>query len=100
MHLHNAWYVAAWSHALLTGRLPARTIVGEPLLPWRTADGQPAAHEDRRVHRQAPHSPGRLEGDALRARDLPTLPLHMDAAWRHGRRIDLAALRSETRTTC
>ena len=65
-HLRNAWYVAAWSHELPAGTLLARTIVGEPLVLWRTADGQVAALEDRCVHRHAPLSRGRLEGDALR----------------------------------
>jgi phenylpropionate dioxygenase-like ring-hydroxylating dioxygenase large terminal subunit len=63
--LLNVWYVAAWSHELQRGTLLARTIVGEPLVLWRTADGKVAALEDRCVHRHAPLSRGRLEGDAL-----------------------------------
>lgn len=65
-HLRNAWYVAAWAHELAAGMLLARTIVGEPLVLWRTAIGEIAALEDRCVHRQAPLSRGRLEGDELR----------------------------------
>lgn len=64
--LRNVWYVAAWSHELQPGTLLARTIVGEPLVLWRTAEGRVAALEDRCVHRHAPLSRGRLEGDALR----------------------------------
>jgi phenylpropionate dioxygenase-like ring-hydroxylating dioxygenase large terminal subunit len=64
--LRNAWYVAGWSHELQTGKLLARKILGEPLVLWRTAGGAIAALEDRCVHRHAPLSRGRLEGDALR----------------------------------
>jgi vanillate O-demethylase monooxygenase subunit len=64
--LRNAWYVAAWSHELQAGQLLARTIIGIPLVLWRTAGGAIAALEDRCVHRHAPLSRGRLEGDALR----------------------------------
>lgn len=64
--LRNAWYVAAWSHELPHGTLLARTMLGEPLVLWRTADGAITALEDRCVHRHAPLSRGRLEGDALR----------------------------------
>ena len=64
--IRNAWYVAAWSNELPAGRLLARTIVGVPLVLWRRADGLIAALEDRCVHRHAPLSRGRLEGDDLR----------------------------------
>ena len=64
--LHDAWYVAAWSHELPAGTLLARTLLDEPLVLWRQADGAIAALENRCVHRHAPLSRGRLEGDALR----------------------------------
>jgi hypothetical protein len=65
-HLRNAWYVAAWSHEVPAGTLLARTIVGERLVLWRTADGSIAA-----------------------------LPLHMDAALTHYRRLYAAAPQAE-----
>ena len=64
--LRDTWYVAAWSRELPAGKLLASTLLGEPLVLWRTADGANTALEDRCVHRHAPLSLGRLEGDALR----------------------------------
>lgn len=66
MWIHNAWYVAAWTHEIEPGRIHARTIIDRPLVLYRTADGGIVALEDRCPHRFAPLSLGRLEGDALR----------------------------------
>src|SRR5215475_7110115 len=66
MWIANAWYVAAWSHELEAGRLLARTIIDQPLVLYRTNDGEIVALEDRCCHRFAPLSLGRLEGDELR----------------------------------
>ena len=44
----------------------SRTVIGEPLLLYRTSDGQIAVLEDRCCHRQAPLSLGRREGDCVR----------------------------------
>jgi len=65
MWIRNAWYVAAWTHEIEPGRIHARTIIDQPLVLYRTADGI-VALEDRCPHRFAPLSMGRLEGDALR----------------------------------
>jgi phenylpropionate dioxygenase-like ring-hydroxylating dioxygenase large terminal subunit len=65
MWIRNAWYVAAWTHEIEPGRIHARTIIDQPLVIFRTADGI-VALEDRCPHRFAPLSLGRLEGDALR----------------------------------
>src|SRR6201994_1952213 len=65
MWIRNAWYVAAWTHEIEPGRIHARTIIDQPLVLYRTADGI-IALEDRCPHRFAPLSLGRLEGDALR----------------------------------
>lgn len=60
----NAWYVAGWSLEL--GDAPvAISILGEPLVVYRTGDGV-AALADRCVHRLAPLSAGRCEGANLR----------------------------------
>ncbi len=57
MYLQNAWYVAAWGHEL--GDRPlARTILGEPLVLCRSADGAAFALEDRCCHRNFPLSKG------------------------------------------
>lgn len=64
MFLYNYWYVAAMGHEL--GREPlARTLLNEEIVFYRKEDGTPVALEDRCVHRAAPLSLGRLNGDSL-----------------------------------
>jgi phenylpropionate dioxygenase-like ring-hydroxylating dioxygenase large terminal subunit len=65
MFLRNSWYVAAWGREV--GRKPlARTILGEPVVLYRTERGEPVGLEDRCCHRQLPLSLGSLEKDFLR----------------------------------
>jgi vanillate O-demethylase monooxygenase subunit len=64
MFLKNCWYVAAWNHEIDSGLL-GRTILGESLVIFRTADGKAAALEDRCCHRHLPLSKGRLAGDIV-----------------------------------
>ena len=65
-YLRNAWYVAAWSDDLADGKLLARTILKEPIVLYRKADGSPAALQDRCPHRFAPLSMGKiLPGDRV-----------------------------------
>ena len=66
MFLHNCWYVAGWSHDFSSERPVARTMLGEPIVLYRKADGGIAALADRCCHRLAPLSKGRIEGDDLR----------------------------------
>ena len=64
MFLRNAWYVACWKADL--GDTPkARTILGEPVVLFRGADGTPAALEDRCCHRSLPLSLGKNLGGRL-----------------------------------
>ncbi len=64
MFLREYWYVAAMSGEL--GReLLARTLLGQPLVLFRTEDGAPVALDDRCPHRYAPLSFGKLVGDAV-----------------------------------
>jgi vanillate O-demethylase monooxygenase subunit len=65
-YVRNAWYVAAWSHDLQVDKPFAITILGERIVIWRTASGGLHALEDRCVHRLAPLSLGRCEGERLR----------------------------------
>jgi phenylpropionate dioxygenase-like ring-hydroxylating dioxygenase large terminal subunit len=65
MYLHNTWYVAAWDHEL-TDRPLARTILGNVVVLFRGADGQPAALADSCPHRRLPLSQGCVTGDGLR----------------------------------
>ena len=66
MWLRNCWYVIAWEHESPADGFVARTVLGEPILVYRTAAGRLTALEDRCCHRQAPLSKGRREGDCIR----------------------------------
>jgi phenylpropionate dioxygenase-like ring-hydroxylating dioxygenase large terminal subunit len=61
-YLRNAWYVAAWSDDIADGRLVHRTIMDEPIVLYRKANGAVAAIEDRCAHRFAPLSMGKIVG--------------------------------------
>ncbi len=65
VHPRQAWYMAGWDHDLAPGTLHAISILAEPLVLFRTAEGI-AAFEDRCPHRAAPLSLGRCEGETLR----------------------------------
>jgi phenylpropionate dioxygenase-like ring-hydroxylating dioxygenase large terminal subunit len=64
--IHDSWYVAAWDHEIGTDALFARTLLGKPLVFYRTAAGAVVALDDRCCHRAAPLSIGRKEGDCVR----------------------------------
>jgi phenylpropionate dioxygenase-like ring-hydroxylating dioxygenase large terminal subunit len=60
----NAWYVAAFAEEI--GRtLLRRTILGRPVVLYRTQTGVPVALEDRCVHRSFPLSRSKLDGDSI-----------------------------------
>lgn len=61
----NQWYVAGFSWELADKPL-GRTLLGQPLVLFRMADGQVAALEDRCCHRALPLSLGTLEATGLR----------------------------------
>lgn len=64
-YLKKAWYVAGFSEELVAGALLARTLLEQPVVFFRTAEGGVKALADRCPHRFAPLSMGRLmpEGD-------------------------------------
>ncbi len=64
--IRNYWYVASWAHELSPTHPTAITIIGEPLVLFRTAAGDAAALEDCCCHRSAPLSHGRCESGLLR----------------------------------
>jgi phenylpropionate dioxygenase-like ring-hydroxylating dioxygenase large terminal subunit len=66
MFLINCWYVAAWDHELIDGRLLSRTLLGQRVLLYRGDSGDVVALNDRCPHRGALLSQGRLEGDSVR----------------------------------
>jgi vanillate O-demethylase monooxygenase subunit len=69
MYVRNAWYVAAWDHELSRSML-RRIILDEPVVLFRSTEGEPVALEDRCCHRQAPLSLGKLVGTVV------TCPYH------------------------
>lgn len=64
LFLRNAWYVAAWDHEVTRALTPV-TILGEPVVLYRTEAGAPVALEDACPHRKLPLSMGRLKGDEV-----------------------------------
>ena len=77
-YLRNAWYVAAWSDDLAEGQLLSRTILKEPVVLYRKADGHVAALQDRCPHRFAPLHMGKVvNGDRIQC---PYHGLEFDAA--------------------
>jgi vanillate O-demethylase monooxygenase subunit len=62
--LKNAWYVAAWDHEVGRELRPAM-LLGERVVLYRTAAGDPVALEDACPHRKLPLSLGRLTGDEV-----------------------------------
>lgn len=65
-YVRNAWYVGAWSHEVEPRKPLALTILNEPITLYRGESGRLVALQDRCVHRLAPLSLGRCEGDRLR----------------------------------
>lgn len=66
MFLKNCWYVAAWDHELIDGKLLPRTLLDERVLLFKGESGKVIALKDRCCHRGAPLSLGRREGDCIR----------------------------------
>jgi phenylpropionate dioxygenase-like ring-hydroxylating dioxygenase large terminal subunit len=66
MFLKNCWYVGAWDHELIDGKLLGRTILGEHVLLYRGDSGEVIGLNDRCPHRGALLSQGRREGDSVR----------------------------------
>ena len=64
-YLTNRWYVAAWADEIGDAPL-ARTIMGKPIVLYRTAGGAPVALADRCCHRALPLSMGQVIGDDIR----------------------------------
>lgn len=62
MHLRNLWYYALPGRALKRGRMRGLTLLGEPVLLARDADGQPFALRDICPHRGVPLRHGRFDG--------------------------------------
>lgn len=61
----NRWWVAGFSWELQDTPL-ARTLLGHPMVLFRTPDGRVSALEDRCAHKELPLSLGRVEPGGLR----------------------------------
>jgi vanillate O-demethylase monooxygenase subunit len=64
-YVRNGWYAAGWSGDFGAALL-ARTFLDEPVVLYRTSDGEPVALADRCAHRAYPLSLGTRIGDNLR----------------------------------
>lgn len=62
--VRNAWYIAAWGEEVEKGIL-ARTIMNQPMVIFRDADGKVGALEDRCCHRGAPLTHGEVVEEGL-----------------------------------
>jgi phenylpropionate dioxygenase-like ring-hydroxylating dioxygenase large terminal subunit len=62
----SLWYVGAWTHDLVPGKPLGIQILGEPIVIWRSITDKLTALEDRCVHRLAPLSLGRCQGEKIR----------------------------------
>ena len=64
MFLKNCWYVAAFAEELSSKPI-ARTLLNEPVVLFRQANGLPAALEDRCCHRGLPLAHGKLVPEGI-----------------------------------
>ena len=83
MFLMNSWYVAAWDHELIDGKLLARTILGKPVLLYKGESGRVVALDNRCCHRgaqalQRPHGRRRRALHVPRAEVRPERQVHPD----------------------
>lgn len=61
--IRNLWYVAGWTEEFVPGQLVGRTIVGLPVVLWRTEAGEVVALEGRCCHKRMPLASGKLLAD-------------------------------------
>lgn len=62
-YLRNTWYVAGFSEELAAGALLSRVLLEEPVVFFRSAQGEVRALADRCPHRFAPLSMGKLTAE-------------------------------------
>ncbi len=62
--VHNRWYIAAFSREISSQPFE-RTLLGKPVVMYRTSSGKPVAMYGICPHRYYPLALGKVEGDAL-----------------------------------
>ena len=72
--LHGCWHPVTYAHELSADKPKSATLLDEPVVLWRTADGTPRAMKDVCIHRGTALSLGWLEDDCI------VCPYH---AWRY-----------------
>lgn len=65
MYIRNTWYIAA-EPSEIDNKILSRTILGQPVVIFRTESGRLVALDDRCPHRFAPLSLGRVVGENIR----------------------------------
>ena len=65
-YVPDCWYVVAWDYELPVSKAISRQLLEQQLVLYRNVRGEVVALEDRCVHRFAPLSLGRIEGDDIR----------------------------------
>lgn len=64
--IRDCWYVAGWDYEFGADKPQSRLVLDEAIVLYRQSNGALVALADRCVHRHAPLSLGRIEGDSLR----------------------------------
>jgi vanillate O-demethylase monooxygenase subunit len=64
--LKNTWYVAGWSTDLAPGERVGRMFLEQPVVLWRSAEGEAFALADSCAHRAMPLSSGVVDGGIIR----------------------------------
>lgn len=84
----NCWYAVGFSDEFGVGEPSGHTIVGKPMVAWRSEEGEVGVFDARCAHKRFPLWDGKiLEGDILQC------PYHGFAYDISGRCVDIPALR-------
>lgn len=89
--IKNCWYAAGFSSEFEPGQPSGMTIAGQPMVAWRSADGEVGIFDARCAHKRFPLWDGKiLDGDILQC------PYHGFAYDLTGRCVDIPALRDRS----
>jgi len=86
--IRNSWYALGFSTEFQAGEPSGHTVCEQPMVAWRSADGEVGVFDARCAHKRFPMWDGKiLEGDILQC------PYHGFAYDLTGRCVDIPALR-------